>query len=194
MWTFIRNTYTWPHVCRDLKSNLFLFQFGYGNREDQPNAVAVQVKLLQLLSKESHQSITYHCRNSVAYKDGRSSSLKKALVLRGSNGQELRAQGNVRLRYTVVEDGCSVSLQHQKWQIACFVLVLIYSDSPRNQTESGARQWLSTGLKLRPGCPSWIWPRWTSESPIRSSAWTSALCVSHKTQTHRAAWAQKSII
>lgn len=67
------------------------------------------MKLLQLLSKESHQNITYHCRNSVAYKDVRSTHLKKALVLRGSNGQELRAQGNLRLRYTVLQDGCAVS-------------------------------------------------------------------------------------
>lgn len=71
--------------------------------------MAVQLKLLQLLSRESHQNITYHCRNSVAYKDNKSNSLKKALVLRGYNGQELRAQGNNRLRYTVIEDGCSVS-------------------------------------------------------------------------------------
>lgn len=84
------------------------FQFRYGRKEEQPNAVAVQLKLLQLLSSESHQNVTYHCRNSVAYKDKKSSNLKKALVLRGSDGQELRAQGNNRLRYTVVEDGCSV--------------------------------------------------------------------------------------
>lgn len=45
----------------------------------------------------------------VAYKDHKSGQLKKALVLRGANGQELRAQGNARLRYTVTEDGCSVS-------------------------------------------------------------------------------------
>lgn len=82
--------------------------------EDQPNAVAVQLKLLQLLSKESHQSITYHCRNSVAYKDEKNSNLKKALVLKGSNGQELRAQGNNRLRYTVIEDSCSVSHEQNK--------------------------------------------------------------------------------
>lgn len=71
--------------------------------------MAVQVKLLQLLSKQSHQNVTYHCRNSVAYKDEKTTNLKKALVLRGSNGQELRAQGNNRLRYTVIEDGCTVS-------------------------------------------------------------------------------------
>lgn len=87
------------------------FQFRYGNKEEQPNAVAVQLKLLQLLSKESHQNVTYHCRNSVAYNDENSGDLKKALVLRVFNGQELRAQGSNRLRYTVIEDGCSVSLR-----------------------------------------------------------------------------------
>lgn len=83
-------------------------KFQYGNEGDRPNAVAVQLKLLQLLSRESHQNITYHCRNSVAYKDQKG-NLKKALVLRGANGQDLRAQGNTRLRYTVIEDGCSKS-------------------------------------------------------------------------------------
>ncbi|CAB1434645.1 unnamed protein product [Pleuronectes platessa] len=84
-------------------------KFAYGNKEELPNAVAVQMKLLQLLSTGSHQNVTYHCRNSVAYKDAQSSNLKKALVLKGANGQELRAQGNNRLRYTVIEDGCSES-------------------------------------------------------------------------------------
>lgn len=84
-------------------------RFRYGNPEEQPSAVAVQLKLLQLLSKESHQNITYHCRNSVAYKDGKGSNLKKALILRGSNGQELRAQGNNRLKYSVLRDGCAKS-------------------------------------------------------------------------------------
>lgn len=86
------------------------FQFSYGNAGELPNAVAVQLKLLQVLSKEAHQSITYHCRNSVAYKDDKN-NLKKALILKGSNGQDLRAQGPNRLRYTVLEDGCSVSPQ-----------------------------------------------------------------------------------
>lgn len=84
-------------------------RFLYGNKDEQPNVVAVQLKLLQLLSKEAHQNITYHCRNSVAYKDGKSSNMKKAMVLKGSNGQELRAQGNTRLRYSVIEDGCAKS-------------------------------------------------------------------------------------
>ena len=66
------------------------------------------MKLLRLLSKDSHQNITYHCRNSVAYRDEAGGGLKKALILRGANGQDLRAQGSARLRYSVLEDGCSV--------------------------------------------------------------------------------------
>lgn len=80
-------------------------KFLYGDQE-QPNTAAVQLKLLQLLSSQARQNITYHCRNSVAHRDT-GGSLKKALILQGSNGQELRAQGNPRLRYTVTEDGCS---------------------------------------------------------------------------------------
>ncbi|MEQ2214507.1 hypothetical protein XENOCAPTIV_010229, partial [Xenoophorus captivus] len=101
----------WRKSFNSFKSvtSVTLFQFLYGNKEEQPNAVAVQIKLLQLLSKESHQNVTYHCKNSMAFKDEQTSNLKKALVLRGANGQELRAQGNNRLRYAVIEDGCSVS-------------------------------------------------------------------------------------
>lgn len=99
------------------------------------------MKLLQVLSKESHQSITYHCRNSVAYKDVRTTNLKKALVLKGSNGQELRALGNNRLRYTVIEDGCTVrhyrifKLDDERLEDTYLVFY-----SLRNQTASGARR------------------------------------------------------
>lgn len=64
---------------------------------------------IRLLSKEASQTITYHCKNSVGYKDERNSNLKKAVVLKGSNDLELKAEGNSRFRYTVLEDSCSVS-------------------------------------------------------------------------------------
>lgn len=84
-------------------------RFRYGSEDAAPNAVAVQLKLLQLLSKEARQNLTYHCRNSIAYRDGKNGALKKALILRAANGQELRAQGSAALRYTAVEDGCSTA-------------------------------------------------------------------------------------
>lgn len=64
---------------------------------------------IRLLSKEASQTITYHCKNSVAYKDEKMGNLKKAVILKGSNDLELKAEGNNRFRYTVVEDSCSVS-------------------------------------------------------------------------------------
>lgn len=63
---------------------------------------------IRLLSKEASQTITYHCRNTVAYRDDKTTDLKKAIVLKASNDLELRAEGNNRFRYTVLEDGCSV--------------------------------------------------------------------------------------
>lgn len=64
---------------------------------------------IRLLSKEASQTITYHCKNSVGYKDEKMGNLKKAVILKGSNDLELKAEGNNRFRYTVVEDSCSVS-------------------------------------------------------------------------------------
>lgn len=64
---------------------------------------------IRLLSKEAAQTITYHCKNSVGYKDEATGNLKKAVILKGSNDLELKAEGNNRFRYTVVEDSCSVS-------------------------------------------------------------------------------------
>lgn len=41
--------------------------------------------------------------------DDQAKSLKKAVVLKGSNDLEIKAEGNVRFRYIVLEDTCSVS-------------------------------------------------------------------------------------
>eukprot|EP00063_Salmo_salar_P031653 XP_014006488.1 PREDICTED: collagen alpha-1(II) chain-like [Salmo salar] len=84
-------------------------KFSYGNKEELPNAVTIQMRLIRLLSKEGVQNVTYHCKNSVAVNDGATGNLKKALILKGSNGQEVKVQGNSHLRYTVLEDGCSKS-------------------------------------------------------------------------------------
>lgn len=70
--------------------------------------ITVQMTFIRLLSKEASQTITYHCKNSVAYKDQKG-NLKKAVILKGANDLELKAEGNSRFRYTVLEDSCSVS-------------------------------------------------------------------------------------
>lgn len=83
--------------------------FTYGNKDQPANAVTVQMTFIRLLSKEASQTITYHCKNSVGYKDGKTGNLKKAVLLKGSNDLELKAEGNNRFRYTVVEDTCTQS-------------------------------------------------------------------------------------
>lgn len=64
---------------------------------------------LRLLSKEASQNITYVCRNTVGYMDDQAKNLKKAVVLKGSNDLEIKGEGNIRFRYTVLQDTCSVS-------------------------------------------------------------------------------------
>lgn len=71
--------------------------------------MTVQMTFIRLLSKEASQAITYHCKNSVGYKDEKVDNFKKAVILKGSDDHELKAEGNSRFRYTVLEDSCSVS-------------------------------------------------------------------------------------
>lgn len=87
----------------------FFVQFTYGNKDQPANSVTVQMTFIRLLSKEASQTITYNCKNSVGYKDEKAGNLKKAVVLKGNNDLELKAEGNSRFRYTVLEDTCSVS-------------------------------------------------------------------------------------
>ncbi|KAF6361281.1 collagen type V alpha 2 chain [Rhinolophus ferrumequinum] len=81
-------------------------QFAYGDHQS-PNAAITQMTFLRLLSKEASQNITYICKNSVGYMDDQAKNLKKAVVLKGSNDLEIKAEGNVRFRYIVLQDTCS---------------------------------------------------------------------------------------
>lgn len=71
--------------------------------------MATQLAFMRLLANHASQNITYHCKNSVAYMDAGTGNLKKAVILQGSNDVELRAEGNSRFTFSVLEDGCSVS-------------------------------------------------------------------------------------
>lgn len=72
----------------------------------------------------------------MAYREQASGHLRKAVVLRGADGQELRAQGNARLRYSVTEDGCSVG---PGTALGCELGVMLCS-LLRNQTDCGERR------------------------------------------------------
>lgn len=96
------------HVERRLSTCLLFVQFSYAQDGPAANAASVQLTFLRLLSTEASQNLTYHCRNSVAYMDQATGNLKKALLLQGSNEVEIRAEGNSRFTYSVLEDGCKV--------------------------------------------------------------------------------------
>lgn len=67
-----------------------------------------QLSFLQILSTHATQTITYHCKNSVAYFDAAKSNHKLAIKLLAWNDAELTAKGSQRLRYNVTDDGCQV--------------------------------------------------------------------------------------
>ncbi|KFP03285.1 hypothetical protein N300_13536, partial [Calypte anna] len=67
----------------------------------------VQLSFLRILSSRASQNITYHCKNSIAYLDHASGNVKKALKLMSSTESEIKAEGNSKFTYAVLEDGCS---------------------------------------------------------------------------------------
>lgn len=83
------------------------FQFQYGSDGADSEDVSIQMTFMRLMSNQASQNITYHCKNSIAYMDSASGNLKKALLLQGSNDVEIRAEGNSRFTYSVMEDGCT---------------------------------------------------------------------------------------
>lgn len=102
-------TRSWSFVT-EFNSFLLLTcaQFNYGDDSLAANTAAIQMTFLRLLSTEASQNLTYHCKNSVAYMDAATGNLKKAVLLQGSNDVEIRAEGNSRFTYGVLEDGCTV--------------------------------------------------------------------------------------
>lgn len=83
------------------------FQFGYGDAELPEDVSEVQMAFLRILSSRASQNITYHCKNSIAYMDGENGNVKKSLKFMSSTESELKAEGNSKFTYTVLEDGCT---------------------------------------------------------------------------------------
>ncbi|KAJ8290751.1 hypothetical protein GJAV_G00017040 [Gymnothorax javanicus] len=82
-------------------------EFTYNDDTISTQTMATQLAFMRLLANRASQNITYHCKNSIAYMDAESGDLKKAVRLMGSNDVELRAEGNSRFTYNVLEDGCT---------------------------------------------------------------------------------------
>ena len=66
-----------------------------------------QLNFLKMLSSSASQNITYHCFNSVAYRNAKRGNMRQAIQLMTSNDLELRHRG--KFKYAVLEDECQVS-------------------------------------------------------------------------------------
>ena len=67
-----------------------------------------QLNFLKMLSSKASQNVTYHCFNSVAYKNAKRGHMRQAIQLMSANDLELRHRG--KFRYTVIRDECQVSI------------------------------------------------------------------------------------
>jgi len=70
-------------------------------------AAESQLTYLGHLSKAAYQTVTYHCKNSVAWLDASSNNHKKAMKFKGMNGQLFDSNSAKRFQPRKVEDGCS---------------------------------------------------------------------------------------
>lgn len=76
-----------------------------------------QMRFIRLKSTQGTQTITYHCKNSIAVYDESSNSYDQALKLLGDNDVEITHNGSHGKSYTVNrrEDGCRRSTMWTRW-------------------------------------------------------------------------------
>jgi len=121
-------------------------QFQYGSDGADSEDVAIQMTFMRLMSNQASQNVTYHCKNSVAYMDASTGNLKKALLLQGSNDVEIRAEGNSRFTYSVMEDGCTVrrtrthTRTHTRAHTRIHTHTCIHTDTRRSQVLMGGKR------------------------------------------------------
>lgn len=90
------------------------------------------MQFLQLLSSEASQELTYHCKNSIAVYDASRRSLRNALQIMTTSDIQLKARGNKKFRYRIVQDGCKVSIPSPLMLlIYCTLRPLGWSGAPR---------------------------------------------------------------
>uniref|UniRef100_UPI00398EFA01 collagen alpha-1(II) chain-like n=1 Tax=Pristiophorus japonicus TaxID=55135 RepID=UPI00398EFA01 len=82
------------------------FQFSYGDQSLSED-MEIQMGFLHVLSTQASQNVTYHCKNSIAYLDADTGNVNNALKLMSWADIELKAEGNSKFTYNVLQDGCS---------------------------------------------------------------------------------------
>lgn len=101
----------------------------------------VQIKFLQSLHDKAEQEITFHCKNSVAYRDSQSKSKDRAILLTTFNGDWLSANSKKKFRYKVTEDGCQVTVSCQLSTVSFYsrIFYKVYTYCTYTLTHGSAR-------------------------------------------------------
>lgn len=143
-----------------------------------------QLTHLQMLSTHASQSITYHCKNSIAYYDEEKKNYRRALKFLAWNDAELTAKNSQQLRYDVVSDGCQVNEF-----IEIIVLFRVFkkyfrfcSLLNRLAQVHGPKPKSIIRLSVQRGYQSWILLCETLAVPIKSLLLKSVRCaINHRT-------------
>ena len=78
-----------------------LFQIQYSDHHSQ-------FAFLQVMSQRASQTITYHCKNSVAWLDEKLNNHDKSIRLLALNGYEYSKDGHTNAQPKVLKDECKV--------------------------------------------------------------------------------------
>merc|ERR1711990_1006353 len=122
-----------------------------------------QMRFMRFKSSQGSQSITYHCKNSVAVLDASTNSYEKALRLLGDNDVEITHNGSHGKSYTVNSDGCQHSKSNRRWSTtksrttdptARATPSTATDASTRRATDGGRRRRSHSPLRERNVCPS----------------------------------------
>lgn len=74
----------------------------------------IQLNFLQLMSDRAEQQITFNCLNSVAFYNQVNSTFDQAIKMLSSDENELTADSESRLAYSVLSDNCQVCVSMVK--------------------------------------------------------------------------------
>jgi len=69
---------------------------------------STQLTFLRLLSDRAKQTITYHCKNSVAWYNEKFKHYEHSIKLMGDNGIELHASSSNKFKPRILRDDCRV--------------------------------------------------------------------------------------
>ena len=93
---------TWGYCSLDKQKLSFMFQIKYVK-------FSSQLLFLRLLSDRARQTITYHCKNSIAWYDEHLKDVSKSIKIKTANGVIIHSSSSNKFKPRIITDDCRVS-------------------------------------------------------------------------------------